>query len=165
MRSINFLLTLAVFFITITSFSQSSTNGTGGGDWSNANTWNPSGVPAANVSITIVAGDRLIVDQNATVDDLTYNYEDCATCTLRVESGNTLTLLDDMILIATDDKSKAKIIIEGDLDVGDDVRIIPTSTYDELEVTFESVSGGDISITDRFAHASALASSTNKLTI
>ncbi len=57
-----FSFVLIVIFSFTSYASLVSTNGTGGGDWSNANTWNPIGVPGCVDTLVILAGDVLSVN-------------------------------------------------------------------------------------------------------
>lgn len=58
-----------------------SSNGTGGGNWSNAASWVGAAVPAEGDNATIVAGDTITVDQNTTVGN------DTATAAIAVNGG------------------------------------------------------------------------------
>jgi hypothetical protein len=51
---------------TTTASSAKVSNGTGGGDWNTASTWNPVGVPANGDSVTILSGDIVSVAAGVT---------------------------------------------------------------------------------------------------
>ncbi len=50
-----------------------SSNGTGGGAWNSASSWNPAQVPVAGDDVTILGGDAITLDVSTTVNSLTVN--------------------------------------------------------------------------------------------
>ncbi|MGG9972198.1 sugar-binding protein [Ferruginibacter sp. SUN002] len=58
------LLTFSLLF-TITVVAQKTSTG-GGGDWNNAATWSPSGVPAGNETVTIASGSPVTISSSIT---------------------------------------------------------------------------------------------------
>ena len=59
--------TLFLFSTAIVPGQTITTNGTGGGNWSSASTWSPSGVPTGAGTITILATDSVYFNANVTI--------------------------------------------------------------------------------------------------
>jgi fibronectin-binding autotransporter adhesin len=64
-------------------------NGTGGGDWANATSWSPSGVPGALDTVTIIASDTITVTSAVSADTVTLQ-NSSGPKTLRVQTGGSL---------------------------------------------------------------------------
>ncbi|MGH1364236.1 MAG: beta strand repeat-containing protein [Calditrichia bacterium] len=76
LRKLHALVLYSIFMLLIGSFSLAAqtnyswTNGGGDNDWANNENWSPSGVPASNDTVTISAGDSIVVNSDVTIDSL-----------------------------------------------------------------------------------------------
>ena len=72
-----FAISIFLLFPEINQATIVTSNGTGGGDWSDAATWNPAGVPGCVDTISILAGDVVEITSNQ-------DYEACPPMVIQV---------------------------------------------------------------------------------
>ncbi|MEA3447999.1 MAG: T9SS type A sorting domain-containing protein [Bacteroidota bacterium] len=88
----------------VTVYDLKESNGTGGGDWDVAGTWNPSGVPAIDKNVKILTGDVINLTGNEQAASLTIEG------TLN-NKGNNLTLTGNYINDGTHDAGTGDILL------------------------------------------------------
>lgn len=89
--SVSILLTV-MFLFAVQWLNAQATKTASTGNWNNAATWTPSGVPGTNDSIIIPAGVTLTGNVTTTVRALTFGNLATTTATLSVNSGVTITV-------------------------------------------------------------------------
>ena len=63
---------ILVVIVSAMAFAGSiSSNGTGGGNWSNTSTWSGGNVPTSSDTVTIVGSDNVLVDADVSVHKVT----------------------------------------------------------------------------------------------
>ena len=161
-------LLFIVQLICLVAFGQTFTNGTGGGNWSSTSTWTGGSVPTSGL-IVIQAGDKLVVDGNYTVSEITFNYKLSPSCTLQVSTGNTLTC-DILYTVPVQSNATANIVVDGTLDIGsaaanNDLRLTGSNVYFNLTNNVIVNSTGSLIIDDQFKHNALSGSDQNDLNL
>jgi uncharacterized repeat protein (TIGR01451 family) len=91
-----------------------TSNNTGGGDWNNASTWSPSGIPTATDAVTIVGNDTVTVTSpSATAASVTLQ-SGLGSRTLRVSTGGTLTIAGGGTALQVNSSSDGTDLVELD---------------------------------------------------
>lgn len=97
-RLVSYLVfTALVSLFAVQSWANTHTSVTSG-DWNNASTWSPSGVPTSSDDIVITAGHTITVTANASIVNVTFANNSNSTSHLIVNSGITLTITNDLTL-------------------------------------------------------------------
>ncbi|MFT4737035.1 MAG: hypothetical protein ACI8QD_001089 [Cyclobacteriaceae bacterium] len=136
---IKYLLTFVLSTFSLLSLAQVTWDGGAGTDnWSDANNWNPNGLPDDGDDVVISNGDLVIVDfnTNANLDDLTIS----GGSTLRIETNGFVDLDGNGVLTITG--ASTLEISGGELDSDDDIIINGGSTVTVSSGTLDISQGG-----------------------
>jgi hypothetical protein len=93
--TLKLMLAMGMLLLAFTGFAATKTSA-GNGTWSTANTWSPSGVPAAGDDVVIRSGDNVTVSASTTVASIIFGNNTTGTGTVTVNSGVTLTVSGDI---------------------------------------------------------------------
>ena len=121
---INILLFIGLNFFSCQLWAVTKTS-TGTGNWSNAATWSPAGVPAVGDDVIIGDNDVVTLDGNYSCLSLTIGSSVGNPATLTISGSNTLTVTGNVILLAASGGGIDKIlnINAGTLTIGGNLRV------------------------------------------
>ena len=167
MKKYYLFFSLAFIFLGKLHSQTTTTNGTGGGLWSNSGTWAGGVVPTSG-KIIVAPGDRLRVNQNRTVDTVTVQYTNTGLNELEVQPGFTLNC---SYLKLTPVATGAFVVldVQGTLNINQGtanrhLEITGNPIYDNLDITMDVPTGGSLSITNNFVFTSQSSSTDLNIT-
>ncbi len=170
MKQLYTLLLTTLFLASLSSYAANRrTNGTGGGNWTDASTWACNCIPSSTDDIILEATDTLTVDTTVTCEEFRYEYSDDGS-RLVINNTRTLTTTSDFIIEEPNSSdASANIVIDGTLHVGnasdDDFRIFGELNEDNLTINLTINSTGVLEIDGGLTHTNYSGSPTNIVNI